>query len=396
MAVGNGKQGPFPGSCGPERAEVESKVSLIGRRSQKQMAFGWLPGLQVVMAAVAVMVGLSAFAAVAWAAEDAGSAPSARPGWALVIHGGAGTIVPDAMSEEDEAAYRRKLREVLDLGAAMLEDGRSSLDAVEAVIRAMEDCPLFNAGKGAVFTAAGTNEMDASIMDGRTLDAGAVAGVKTVKHPISAARAVMGHSPHVMLAGEGADSFAAEQGLEIVPPDYFWTERRWKDYLRRKEESEKESREEGSGSNDEHGTVGCVALDRNGDIAAGTSTGGMTMKMWGRIGDSPIIGAGTYADNASCGVSCTGHGEYFIRNAVAYDITALMKYRGLRLEEATRSVVLGKLKDQGAAGGVIALDREGHVSMVFNTAGMFRGFITADGTAQVFLFGENEGESAGN
>ncbi len=326
---------------------------------------------------------------------EAAESPSAeRPAWVLVIHGGAGTIRPDKIDQQTEEAYRSKLRQVLATGAAVLDRGGSSLDAVEAVIREMEDSPLFNAGKGAVFTAAGTNEMDASIMDGRTLEAGAVAGVKTVRHPISAARAVMERSPHVMLAGEGADSFAAAEGLEIVSPDYFWIERRWKDYLRRKQEMEEERGMDG-GEGEEHGTVGCVALDRNGNIAAGTSTGGMTMKMWGRIGDSPIIGAGTYADNASCGVSCTGHGEYFIRNAVAYDITALMKYKGLPLEQAAQNVVNGKLKKQGAAGGVIALDRQGNVSMVFNTPGMYRGFLKEGGEPRVFLFAGEEGRSDG-
>jgi len=336
-----------------------------------------------------------------------GAKPAKPPVWAIVIHGGAGTIQHGQMDAATEKAYRNKLREALDTGAAVLNAGGSSLDAVEATIRLMEDSPLFNAGKGAVFTAAGTNEMDASIMDGRDLDAGAVAGVKAVKHPISAARAVMIHSPHVMLSGEGADSFAAAQGLEIVSPEYFWTKRRWEDYERRKKEIEKEEDAKEGGENpksespenekaaaardrDHRGTVGCVALDKNGHIAAGTSTGGMTMKMWGRIGDSPIIGAGTYADDNTCGVSCTGHGEFFIRNAVAYDITALMKYKGLSLEDAAQSVVNHKLKDQGAAGGIIALDEGGNISMVFNTPGMYRGFAKADGQEAVFLYGDGD------
>ena len=348
-----------------------------------------------------------------WAAE---ARPEVHLGWALVIHGGAGTILPDKMDAGTEAAYRKKLLEAVHTGAAVLEAGGSSLDAVEATIRLMEDSSLFNAGKGAVFTAAGKNEMDASIMDGRDLDAGAVAGVKTVKHPISAARAVMARSPHVMLAGDGADAFARAQGLEIVPPKYFWTQRRWDDFQLRKKEMEKEKEEEArkesesgerqEGSSGEKkgndstpgdghlGTVGCVALDRDGNIAAGTSTGGMTMKMWGRIGDSPIIGAGTYADNHTCGVSCTGHGEFFIRNAVAYDITALMKYKNLSLEKAAQRVVNHELKDQHAAGGMVALDKQGNISMVFNTAGMYRGFAKEDGTEAVFLFRGEDGDGA--
>jgi len=304
--------------------------------------------------------------------------------WAIVIHGGAGTILREKMDAETEAAYRAKLSEALAVGGTILERGGASLDAVEATIRVLEDSPLFNAGKGAVFTAAGTNEMDASIMDGRDLNAGAVAGVKTVRNPISAARAVMEKSPHVMLAGDGADTFAAAQGLAIVDPAYFHTERRWQSYLKAK------AKQEASDPDAKHGTVGCVALDQRGDIAAGTSTGGMTLKMWGRIGDSPIIGAGTYADNGTCGVSATGHGEFFIRNVVAYDISALMKYTGLSLPEAADKVIMGKLVDQGAEGGVVALDAEGNIAMVFNTKGMFRGYRKSDGTGRIEIFGRVE------
>ena len=303
------------------------------------------------------------------------------PAWSLVIHGGAGTILRENLDSKTEAAYRAKLSEAMDAGAAFLADGGSSLDAVEATIRVMEDSPLFNAGKGAVFTEAGANEMDSSIMDGRDLNAGAVAGIKTVRNPISAARAVMEKSPHVMMAREGAEKFAAAQGLVMEDPAYFRTERRWQGYLKAKEKRDADP-------DRKHGTVGCVAVDQAGNIAAGTSTGGMTLKMWGRIGDSPVIGAGTYANNKTCGVSATGHGEYFIRNVVAYDISALMEYAGLSLQEAAEKVVLGKLVAQQATGGIVALDAEGNIAMVFNTPGMYRGFRKSNGEGQVAIFGE--------
>ncbi len=303
------------------------------------------------------------------------------PNWSLVIHGGAGTILRDNLDAETEAAYRAKLTEAIDVGAAILTGGGSSLDAVEATIRVMEDSPLFNAGKGAVFTEAGTNEMDASIMDGRDLNAGAVAGVKTVRNPISAARAVMEKSPHVMMAREGAEEFVAAQGVALEDPAYFRTERRWQGYLQAKEKRDADP-------DRKHGTVGCVAVDQQGNIAAGTSTGGMTLKMWGRIGDSPVIGAGTYANNRTCGVSATGHGEYFIRNVVAYDISALMEYGGLSLQAAAEKVILEKLVAQQATGGIVALDAAGNIAMVFNTPGMYRGFRKSNGEGAVAIFGE--------
>ena len=280
--------------------------------------------------------------------------------YGLVIHGGAGTITREKMSPEKEAEYREKITEALTVGYEILEKGNSSLDAVEAVVRIMEDSPLFNAGKGAVFTNAGTNELDASIMDGSTLQAGAVAGVKTVKNPISAARKVMEKTWHVMLSGNGADHFAAEQGLEIVDNNYFYTERRW-NALKKAQEEEK------------HGTVGCVALDKKGNIAAGTSTGGLTNKRWGRIGDTPIIGAGTYANNETCGVSGTGQGEYFIRGNIAYDVSALMIYRSLTVKDAAKQVI-DKLSERGGNGGLIAMDKNGKIAMSFNTEGMYRGY----------------------
>jgi len=280
--------------------------------------------------------------------------------YGLVIHGGAGTITRKNMSSEKESAYSGKLTEALAAGFEILEKGGSSMDAVETTIRIMEDSPLFNAGKGAVFTNAGTNELDASIMDGSTMQAGAVAGVKTIKNPISAARKVMEETWHVMLAGDGADYFAKEQGLEIVNNDYFYTERRWK-ALQKAQDAEK------------HGTVGCVALDRNGNLAAGTSTGGLMNKRWGRIGDTPIVGAGNYANNQTCGVSGTGQGEYFIRGNMAFDVSALMNYSSLSVEQAARQVI-DKLSGRGGRGGLIAMDKNGNIAMPFNTEGMYRGY----------------------
>ncbi len=316
-----------------------------------------------------------------------GAAGAPAGEWSLVIHGGAGTILRADLDAATETAYREALDAALAAGAAVLDTGGAGLDAVEAAIRTMEDSPLFNAGKGAVFTAAGTNELDASIMDGRDRDAGAVAGVTTVRHPISAARAVMEKSPHVMMARDGADAFAASAGLEIVDPSYFRTERRWQAYLKAKAQAEADS----AGAPDpdrKHGTVGCVALDRAGNIAAGTSTGGMTWKLWGRVGDAPVIGAGTWADNATCGVSATGHGEFFIRNAVAHDIAARMAYAGLSLQEAAEQVVMGDLVEQGATGGVVALDAAGNIAMVFNTPGMYRGWRSEGGAGEIAIFGE--------
>lgn len=301
--------------------------------------------------------------------------PKADARWAIVVHGGAGTITRARMTPEVEAKYRDMLKTVIDTGAAILASGGSALDAIERTIRLMEDSPLFNAGRGAVFTHEGRNELDASIMDGSDLAAGAVAGVTDIRNPITAARAVMEKSPHVMLTGKGASEFAAEKGLEIVDPSYFRDERRYNELQR-------------ALSNEKHGTVGCVALDMNGDLAAGTSTGGMTNKRYNRVGDAPIIGSGTYANNATCAVSATGHGEYFIRYTVAHDISALMEYRGLTLDEAARTVVMEKLVKAGGTGGVVAVDRKGNVSMPFNTEGMYRGFKTSGGENGVFIFSD--------
>jgi len=303
--------------------------------------------------------------------------------YTLVIHGGAGNITPANLSVEKASQFEAKLKEVLKHGDSILKAGGTSLDAVESCIRMMEDCPLFNAGKGAVFNAEGRNELDAAIMDGKTGMAGAVAGVTTIRNPITAARAVMEKSEHVMLTGKGAETFAAEQGIEIVSPDYFFTQQRWNDYLKVKNRLDSINNVD-----KKHGTVGCVALDKYGNLAAGTSTGGMTYKKYGRVGDTPVIGAGTYADNNTCAVSATGHGEFFIRNVVAYDISALMKYKSLSIVDAANEVVMIKLKKQGGTGGIIAVDNKGNIAMPFNTTGMFRGFIKSGGEMKVAMFGD--------
>ncbi len=293
--------------------------------------------------------------------------------WAIAIHGGAGVITREKMTPEMDKEHRESLNDALQTGKKILSQGGSALEAVEQTIRVMEDNPLFNAGKGAVFTHDGKNELDAAIMDGSNLAAGAVAGVTDLKNPITAARCVMTKSEHVMLSGAGASQFAREQGLEIVPPSYFYTRKRY-DALQEALKREK------------MGTVGCCALDKNGNLAAGTSTGGMTNKKYNRIGDSPVIGAGTYANNSTCAVSATGHGEFFIRWTVAHDISALMEYKGLSVKDAAELVVNGKLVKAGGSGGVICVDKMGNVSLPFNSEGMFRGFATADGKEGVFIY----------
>ncbi len=295
------------------------------------------------------------------------------PRYAFAIHGGAGTILKANLSEEKEAAYLASLTQALAAGEAVLAAGGTALDAITAAITLMEDSPLFNAGKGAVFTAEGKNEMDSSIMDGATLNAGAVSGVTNVRNPILLARAVMEQSRHVMLQGKGAETFAAEQGLEIVAPEYFHTERRWQQLQMAKEKKTGAVLDHDLDSYDEKfGTVGAVALDRAGNLAAGTSTGGMTNKAWGRVGDSPIIGAGTYASNTSCAVSATGAGEYFIRATVARSICALMEYANLPLDVAADKIIMQQLVEMGGQGGIISLDRDGNIALVFNTKGMYR------------------------
>lgn len=316
------------------------------------------------------------------ASDDSKNSDRERPQWAIVVHGGAGMMQPKDFPAAVRQAYAEKLSEALHAGGSILGQGGTSLDAVEAAVRVLEDSPLFNAGKGAVFSAAGLNEMDASIMDGSNGKAGAVAGVTTIRNPIRAARRVMEASPHVMLAGTGAESFAAGQGVAIVDKSYFYTEKRWQSLLKARQRAE----EQAADTTGKHGTVGCVALDKNGNLAAATSTGGMNNKKYGRIGDSPIIGAGTYADNATCAVSCTGHGEYFITNAVAYDVAARIKYLRQSLQKATGEIINKKLKSQGAEGGLIAIDSVGNIAMPFNTSGMFRGYLLPDSLAKISIF----------
>jgi L-asparaginase / beta-aspartyl-peptidase len=316
----------------------------------------------------------------------------------LVIHGGAGTILKSQMTPEKEQAYKSGLTEALQKGYAVLKSGGSSLDAVVAAIKVMEDNPLFNAGKGAVFTNEGKNEMDAAIMDGSNLKAGSVAGVTTIKNPVTAARAVMDKSEHVMMAGKGAEKFAAANGCEIVDPSYFFTEDRWNGLLKaRKEDSLKsildhnEPKQEAllkqPGNKDyKYGTVGAVALDKNGNLAAATSTGGMTNKRYGRIGDAPIIGAGTYANNATCAISCTGWGEFYIRLVLAKSISDKMEFAKATLKDAANEMVMKKLPELGGDGGLIAVDKDGNIAMPFNTSGMYRGYIDANGKMSVEIY----------
>jgi beta-aspartyl-peptidase (threonine type) len=316
--------------------------------------------------------------------------------FAIIIHGGAGTILKKNMTPEKEASYEAKLSEAIKVGYTILKNGGTSQEAVLKTIQIMEESPLFNAGKGAVFTNEETNELDASFMDGKTLNAGAVAGVTNVKSPIELAIKVMTDSDHVMLSGKGASIFAKENGLEIVDPSYFYTEKRFKSLQRIKNrnktaldhDDKKAAFYDADIKNAKFGTVGCVALDKNGNIAAGTSTGGMTNKRWGRIGDAPIIGSGTYANNLTCGVSSTGWGEYFIRSQVAYDISAQMEYQQKALKEATADVIQNKLTKLGGTGGVVALDKNGNMSFEFNTAGMYRASMNDKGDLVVKIYKE--------
>ncbi len=308
----------------------------------------------------------------------------------MVIHGGAGTILNSRMDPATEQAYKDTMTESVRCGHALLKKGASSVDAVIAAIMVMEDSPLFNAGKGAVFSHEGRNELDASIMEGRQLNAGAIAAVTRVKNPIQLAARVMTASPHVMLVGEGAEVFAVEQGIPLVDSSYFYTERRW-NQLQKLRESAGSSLSEDKDDDFEvrdhkFGTVGAVALDSSGDIATGTSTGGMTNKQYGRVGDSPIVGAGTYADNRSCGISATGHGEYFMRAVVAHDICARVAYKGISLQQAADEVIRDELVQMNGEGGVIGLDPAGNLVMSFNTVGMYRAAIDVNGALSVAIF----------
>jgi len=331
------------------------------------------------------MRGFTVIAAVLVMAAATAAQAAQRPKWAIVAHGGAGVIDRKELTPEQDRAYREAMARVAETGAAVLEKGGSALDAIEASIRVMEDDPLFNAGRGAVFAANGRNELDSSIMDGRTLAAGAVAGVTRTKHPISLARAVMEHSPHAFLVGDGADAFARTRGLEQADPSYFFTERRWRSLVKELQKQglpipprpagapgAPEARAALVHDEGKHGTVGVVALDQHGDVAAGTSTGGTTAKRWGRVGDSPIIGAGTYASDRSCAVSATGTGEYFIRLTVARTICALVEYKGLGLQAAADEVIQNELTAMKGDGGVIAVAPDGQMAWSFNTPGMYR------------------------
>jgi beta-aspartyl-peptidase (threonine type) len=307
----------------------------------------------------------------------------------IVIHGGAGTILKENMSDSLENAYRAKMEEAIKVGHEILKNGGDAMEAVTKTIAILEDSPLFNAGKGAVFTHEETNELDASVMDGATLNAGAVAGVTHIKNPIQLAVEVMNNSEHVMLAGKGAEVFAQSRGIELVDPSYFYTERRFKSLQRAKRRAAKKvttSYDDPFLKNSKFGTVGCVALDKEGNLAAGTSTGGMTNKRWNRIGDAPIIGAGTYANNATCAVSSTGWGEYFIRAMVAHDISAMIEYKGVSLQEASYEVIQKKVPALGGDGGIIAIDANGNVAMEFNTAGMYRAHMNAEGELVVKIY----------
>jgi beta-aspartyl-peptidase (threonine type) len=305
----------------------------------------------------------------------------------IAIHGGAGTILRTSLTPEKEKEYKGALADALLAGNNILFNGGTALDAVETAVRALEDCPLFNAGKGAVFNNDGVHEMDASIMDGSNLMAGAVGLIKNVKNPVSLARAVMEKSEHVFLCGSGAELFAKDMNLEFAPNEYFYNEFRYNQWL----EAQKSSgtfldHNLGDGKDKKFGTVGAVALDKDGNLAAATSTGGMTNKKFGRLGDSPMIGAGTYANNETCAVSCTGHGELFIRSVVAYDVSCLMEYKDLSLEEACNEVVMNKLVKIGGEGGLIAIDKNGNIQMSFNSEGMYRAIINSEGIQEVSIY----------
>lgn len=306
----------------------------------------------------------------------------------IVIHGGAGTMDRSKITPEREKMYREGLERALQAGYEILKRGGTSLDAVEASVRTMEDNPLHNAGKGAVFTSAGMNELDSAIMDGKTLKAGSVGGVKHVKNPVQLARYVMEKTPHVMVVGDGADALAREAGVATVDQKYFFTQERW-DALQRVKEGQSAAAKSGKQyiitHDDLHGTVGAVALDQAGNLAAATSTGGTTDKRPGRLGDSPVIGAGTYANNLTCAVSGTGDGEYFIRSAVGHDVSAIMEYRGTPLKEAAQTV-LDKVAKLGGTGGMIAIDKDGNIALPFNTSGMYRGYIDPAGKAVVEIY----------
>lgn len=310
--------------------------------------------------------------------------------FSIAIHGGAGTLLKGQMTPEKEVNYKETLQNALDIGFEILKSGQSATDAVTAAVRVMEDSPLFNAGKGSVFTADGTHEMDAAIMEGKTLQAGAVSLVSGIKNPILLARDVMEKSEHVFLAGNGAMNFAKSLGYTLEEAAYFYDELRhqqWQE-LKGTTDFQLDHSKSNKSKKSKFGTVGAVACDQNGNLAAATSTGGMTNKNWGRIGDTAIIGSGNYANNATCAVSCTGSGEFFIRGVVAYDVSCLMEYKGLSLAEAADEVVHKRLLNIGGDGGLIAVDARGNVALPFNTEGMYRGMCTSAGKNNIAIYGD--------
>jgi beta-aspartyl-peptidase (threonine type) len=323
-------------------------------------------------------------------AQLPGKAPADK--FILVIHGGAGSVKKGQVSAEMEKAYAAGLEQALVAGYTILKKGGSSLDAVEAAVKILEDNPLFNAGRGAVFNNEGIVELDAAVMNGKTQEAGAVTGVTTIKNPVSAARAVMEKSVHVMMAGKGAENFAAGAGIELVDPFYFFTETRWKNLQKSKAtDSVNKKQHKGTKSSEgKTGTVGAVALDRSGNLAAATSTGGMLNKKPGRVGDAPVIGAGTYANNSTCAISCTGWGEYYIRLVLAKTVSDMMEFGKMTLEQAAAEMVWKRLPALGGDGGLIAIDANGNFTMPFNTPGMFRGVIKADGKAVIKMYKESD------
>lgn len=305
--------------------------------------------------------------------------------FSIAVHGGAGTLVKGMMTPELESNYKKALKKALEAGYKFLSQGKSSLDAVEEAVRLLEDSPLFNAGKGSVFTAKGTHEMDASIMDGNSLKAGAVSLVTGIKNPVHLARAVMEKSEHVFLAGEGAMRFAIENKFHIETPDYFYNEFRYQQWQEIKG-SDSFQLDHSLKKDSKFGTVGAVACDQNGNIAAATSTGGMTNKKWGRVGDSPMIGAGNYANNKTCAVSCTGSGEFFIRGVVAYDVSCLMEHKGMTLEQAANEVINKRILEINGDGGLIAIDAKGNIAMPFNTEGMYRACKSSSGYEEIAIY----------
>ncbi|MEA5445678.1 isoaspartyl peptidase/L-asparaginase [Gammaproteobacteria bacterium AB-CW1] len=349
--------------------------------------------MRKLIASIAVV--LAAGLAACEAEESGNAAPAAdaeRP-IGLAVHGGAGTMDRDAMSEEQEAEYHAALEAALEAGYTILDNGGDSLDAVQAAIRVLEDSPLFNAGRGSVFTSDERIEMDAAIMDGRTRNAGALTGVRTIRNPIDLARVIMDESPHVFFSGEGAETYGQEFGLATEDPEWFETEHR-REALHRAQEREAEQGEEFRSQRENVefnlGTVGAVALDRQGNVAAGTSTGGMTNKRFGRIGDVPIIGSGTYANNETGAFSATGHGEYIMRAVTLHDISSLMAYRDKSVEEAADHVVNSKLVEMGGNAGVIAIDAKGNITMPFNTSGMYRGSVDNEGRVHTAIFADDD------